>query len=340
MAESTPGTEAPRRSVFFCAVDSWACAWYRCYVPGVALMKLGYKVVMDEQIQGDDLETADVVVIQQPSKPEELAAIRVANETGQLSVAELDDDLWNVLPGNPSYGFWSRPDVKYLATACVQEAQLVTVPTHILAERIKPMNPNVRVLPNMLPSEGWEYPEPKEQREDKVVIGWAGSTSHVGDIALIDAVVQQILDRYPQVEFAIAGGPPVPELRQHPRVRPLKSTDILGYPKLLEKFDIGVIPLADTAFNRNKSDLKFVEYSALGMPSVVSRLEPYLRSVKHGENGFFAATPSDWLKYLSRLVEDVELRRSVGATAQEFARTRRIEHAIDKWVRAYGLAKL
>jgi glycosyltransferase involved in cell wall biosynthesis len=201
------------------------------------------------------------------------------------------------------------------------------------------MNPNVKVLPNMLPADGWDYPQPRVQREDKVVLGWAGSTSHGGDFRVIDGVVQQLLDRYPHVELVIAGGPPEQELAAHERIRYLEPTDIQHYPTLLEHFDVGLIPLADTAFNKSKSDLKFVEYGMLGIPSVASKLEPYERTVKNGENGFLATSPKDWLKYVTRFIEDVELRRTLGARAQEYARTRTIDHAIEKWERAYGLTR-
>ena len=57
----------------------------------------------------------------------------------------------------------------------------------------------VRVLPNMLPRETWEYPAPKEQSEDRVVVGWAGSTSHVEDVRIAMNVMPAIqLGRPPE----------------------------------------------------------------------------------------------------------------------------------------------
>lgn len=333
------GPKPLRQSVFYFVHDYWACGWYRCYTPGVALKELGYEVFLDENISGDAIGAGDVIVVQQPSGPHQLAAVRTANQVGKLSVVEMDDDVWNLAPANPGYEYWNRPEVKLNARACVVEAQLVTTPTRLLAEKLLTMNPNVKILPNMLPNDGWDYPEPNLQRNDKVVIGWAGSTSHGGDFRVLDGVLQQLLDRYPHVEFVAAGGPSVIDLQQHERMGHLKPTDIQHYPTLLEHFDVGVIPLADTVFNRSKSDLKFVEYARLGIPTVASKLEPYMHTVKHGENGFLAKSPKDWLKHLTRLIEDIELRRTIGARAQEYARTRTIDHAIEKWERAYGLTR-
>jgi glycosyltransferase involved in cell wall biosynthesis len=335
----TPEASRPRRRVSFCVNDYWGCGWYRCFVPGFALQRLGYEVILDKEISRIDVAGSDVLVVQSPSVERQLDAIRMANRAGVLSVVELDDDVWNLPPANPSHASWNRPGVLATTRACVEEAQLVTTPTHVLAEKLRTMNANVKVLANQLPPDDWDYPEPKVQREGGVVLGWAGSNSHAGDLRIVDAVVRQLLDRYPDLEVVIGSSPSVMELGEHERVRRIEETDIEGYPKLLEHFDVGMIPLADTAFNRNKSDLKFVEYSMLGIPSVASKLDPYARTVKHGETGFLASTPKDWLKYLSRLIEDVELRRTVGVRAQEYARTRGIDANIGRWVRAYGMAE-
>ncbi|NTU71283.1 MAG: glycosyltransferase family 4 protein [Coriobacteriia bacterium] len=329
-----------RQSVFFAVNDYWACGWYRCQVPGAALERLGYSVIVGHQITAHEIEVSDVVVTQQPSRSPQLSAIRAANAAGKLSVVELDDDVWNLVASNPGYEYWSRPDVRRFAHQCVEEAQLVTTPTHYLADKLRKINPNVRVLPNMLPPTGWDFPKPKAQREDKVTLGWAGSVSHAGDFRVVDSVIHQILDRYEHVDMVVAGGPELIDIHQHPRLRHIGATDIESYPTLLEQFDIGLIPLADTTFNRGKSDLKFVEYSMLGIPSIAAKLEPYEKTVKHGENGFLASSAKDWLKHLTRLVEDVELRRAIGAAAQAYARTRTIDSAIDRWERAYGLTRI
>jgi len=329
---------ASRTSVFFNARDTWACGWYRCYVPGVALKRLGYRVTLDAQLGAADIASHDVIVFQQPSSPAHLAAIRSANEQGKLTVVEFDDDVWSLSSANPAHAQWNRPDVRSAVQSCVSEAQLVTVPTHALAERMRAMNPAVRVLPNMLPAEGWDI-EREARPGDGLVMGWAGSQSHGGDFGVIDGIVQPLLERYPHLQMVIVGGPAAIELAPHERITRVPATDIEHYPQRLALFDIGLIPLADTTFNRSKSDLKFVEYGRLGIPTVASKLEPYLKTVKPAENGFLAKSPNDWLKHLTRLIEDEPLRRTLGSAAQDYARTRVIDAAIDRWERAYGLMR-
>ena len=324
------------KSILFFTDDWGACAWYRCYVPGVELKRLGYEVVLDQTLRPEDVDRFDVIVFQRKTDERSLEIIKVANSAGKLTVYEIDDDVWNVARTNPGAGTWTQTALSGLAR-CAGACQLVTTASEVLAQRLRRINPHVRVLPNSLPADSWDYPKPKEQREDRVVLGWAGSSSHVEDLRIISEVVQQLVERYPQVEFVFAGGPDDVPLTLGNRVRRLEATDIRRYPEVLEQIDVGVIPLQDTAFNRAKSDLKFVEYSMLGIPSVASKVEPYLKSVKHGENGFLAVNAKDWLKFLGRLVENVELRREIGARAQAFARTRTIDRTIAHWIRAYKL---
>jgi glycosyltransferase involved in cell wall biosynthesis len=326
------------RSVLYFSEDTWACGWYRCYVPGVELKKRGYDVVLDSTLQFEDIKRFDVIMFQRKFDPRALEAIQLANAFDKLTVYELDDDMWTLSPTNPAAPAWTH-DTLSGAVRCVRACKLVTTTTPVMADRLRRFNPNVVVVPNMLPLEGWEYPEPKEQREDRVVLGWAGSTSHYDDMRILEDVVPTLLDRYEQAEFVFVGGPKETPIAMRDRVSRLQATDIQHYPALIEQFDIGLIPLVDTAFNRAKSNLKFLEYSMIGIPSVASKVEPYVGTIRHAENGFLATNAKDWIKFASRLIEDVALRREIGAKAQGFARNRTIDKGIDKWIRAFQLAE-
>ncbi|MRR12221.1 glycosyltransferase, partial [bacterium] len=126
-------------------------------------------------------------------------------------------------------------------------------------------------------------------------------------------------------------------LPSHDHIRHISTVELDHYAELLAGFDIGIAPLIDNKFNSCKSDLKFLEYSKIGMPSVLSKVAPYMRSVRHGENGFLATNTKDWLKYLRTLIKDAELREAMSARAWEFAQGRLMSRNIEKWLRAYGL---
>jgi hypothetical protein len=104
--------------------------------------------------------------------------------------------------------------------------------------------------------------------------------------------------------------------------------------------DIFMAPLTDNLFNRCKSSIKYLEYSALGVPGVYSRLEPYNSVIKHGVNGLLASNDEEWRDCLVSLIENPELRQSIAtnATADLSSNWLLSEHA-SLWLSAYQEAR-
>jgi hypothetical protein len=135
------------------------------------------------------------------------------------------------------------------------------------------------------------------------------------------AVLNRCRDR---VRFLSVGVPLSPRLRSHPAVgeRETPRQVIRDYRKFVSfardlAIDVGIAPLTDNPFNRCKSDVKFQEYSALGIPAVYSDLPPYRDSVHHGINGYRAANTAEWVHNLNLLVESPDLRGHIRATAAQ-----------------------
>ncbi|MHB9003926.1 MAG: glycosyltransferase [Coriobacteriia bacterium] len=329
--------DAPAR-IQYCISSVNVCAWYRCITPGRALSELGHTVRVDVSLTQELVDAADIVVFQRLHEPGVLDAIRYARAAGKLTVYELDDDLWHIHRDSAAYGFYSRQGVLGVIEEAIRSCELVTTTTPALASRLRSLNRATRILPNMLPDEYWQFDEPVAQSDDRIVIGWAGSNTHLPDLKLLNGVMPQLLDRYQNLEFAWAGMSEMP-FPEHVRMRMVPGVPLEQYPGLLGQFHIGIAPVVDTVFNESKSDLKYLEYARRGIPVVASRAPSYEQSVVHGVNGFLASNAKDWLKYLIRLIEDVELRRQIGAKGMEFARARMISGNVRLWEEAYGLAK-
>jgi glycosyltransferase involved in cell wall biosynthesis len=311
------------------------CAWYRCYTPGGELKRCGHEVQVVERLVPQLADWADVVVFERRFDDEVVPAIQYCRSRGKIAVYEIDDDLWNIHPGNPARDTFSRPGVLPTIEEAIRACDFATTTTPLLAARLHSLNRDVRVLPNMLPDEYWRFDGPKEQSQDHVVIGWAGTATHAPDLALLEDTIPLLLDRYPNVDFVYAGSAEKPV--EHERVHRIPAVGFPQYPFLVSAFDIGLAPLQDTLFNRCKSDLKVLEYAMSGIPVVASKVEPYERSIEHGRNGFLARNGKDWLKQLARLIEDADLRTDMGRRAQGFAKRRLISREIGLWEKAYGL---
>ena len=85
-------------------------------------------------------------------------------------------------------------------------------------------------------------------------------------------------------------------------------------------FDIGLAPLADNVFNRCKSNIKWLEYSAYARAGVYADLEPYRDSVKHGNTGMLAGDdPQAWFNALEYLITHPAERKAMGRAARKEA---------------------
>lgn len=215
----------------------------------------------------------------------------------------------------------------------------VTVSTERLKNLYYSYNPNIQVIPNSIDFDLW--PANSRPNDGLIRLGLFGSNSHYGDWREIAEVMQRILKEFPNVRLCInpwfkaeaEQGKQFVELKsrrfQFPdyfeklglidnlQVELHEPCEIQLWPKWLaaKGIDIGLAPLADTAFNLAKSNLKYLEYSTLRIPGVYEKLEPYGNDVEHGLNGFLASHPADWYSCIKRLVQNADLRRTMGNRA-------------------------
>lgn len=86
--------------------------------------------------------------------------------------------------------------------------------------------------------------------------------------------------------------------------------------KELLSCDVGIMPLTDDAYSRGKCGAKLLQYMGAGLPAVASPVGANEDIICHGNNGFLARTQEEWVVALARLIEDVELRRQMGAAGR------------------------
>jgi len=190
-------------------------------------------------------------------------------------------------------------------------ADLVLTGNPELAAYARRWNANVTTFEGAL---DLAYYVPAERRDgDAVMIGWAGTDpANVADMPAVMARMPRDLD----VRFRIVGpegargvwGPRI-EHRRWSLEREVEN---------LRSFDIGVMPLGDTAYNRAKEGFKLKQYMAVGIPVVASPVGKNVELVQNGVNGFFARTEQEWAEKLALLARDRDLRRRMGAAGRCF----------------------
>jgi glycosyltransferase involved in cell wall biosynthesis len=313
------------------------------------LAKHGHEVTFRSQgDQGRDhgttvtsasLEGYDVIVGQRFNRTLYLDTWRRARTPLNRLVYETDDDVFHVTPVNWSaYHLYGQPGVRDAVTHMAEVADLITVTTAQLAGVMlaESGNPNIAVLPNSIP--GWVLDTVREPRA-RPAIGWMGGASHGQDVGLIISSVRRFLARFPGWDLQLCGTDYRPTFKAGEQAKfstwiPVFEEERRYFDTL--SFDIGLVPLALTEFDRSKSNVKVLEYAARGIPAVATDCDIYRSFIRHGENGFLVKAEHEWLKYLSMLAADDGLRAKMGETARQDARAWTIERTWKGWQDAYS----
>lgn len=319
------------------------CAFYRMLVPLEQLGRHGHDVTFASGSDKDpvtlsSLRGYDVIVSQRHLSHSSLESWRRARDPLTRLVYETDDDVFSITADNyQAYNLYNREDIRDAVMHGAEVADLVTVTTphlaRVMAEHTG--NQNVKALRNCIP--GW-LTEMNRAVRSRPAIGWQGGASHGVDVGLIASPVRRFLKRFPGWDLRLGGTDYRPTFKAGDRAVYSDWIPVYenaeGYFASVD-FDIGLAPLLDTEFSRSKSDVKVLEYGALGIPSIASDCEVYRNFITHGENGFLVRHDHEWLKYLSILASDDELRLKMGEAAREAARYRTIERNWQRWETAY-----
>jgi glycosyltransferase involved in cell wall biosynthesis len=250
------------------------------------------------------------------------ALVAEQRELGRRVVAALDDDL----PGaaaDPRVG----PAAAAAAEALVREADAVLVTTERLRERLAPLNPRIRVVPNALDERllAARAPRPRPDVFGKrpLVVGLMGTRSHDDDARVVREawplvlasgcdvrleLVGAVLDPQPWLELGGRLCEPPPTEQEYPLFMAWWTSEL--------DWDVGLAPLADTPFNATKSPLKVLDLAAAGAAGVFSRVPPYTEAVVSERTGLLVANePEAWAEAILRLAGDDKLRLRLARAA-------------------------
>jgi glycosyltransferase involved in cell wall biosynthesis len=324
-------THSSELAIVHYSADVWehVCPVLRVVGPA---QQAGWSLIHgNEWVQGswrfypERVEQGDVVLIQRDFPRHAEAYRDVIAKARALSkpvIYELDDLLTDLPEIHPDYERYMN--VRAAVLAAIVEADAVICSTPTIRNYVHTFNPNIWVFPNYLNENLWTL-QPMSSTASQVVeapliLGYLGARSHKPDLEMIVPVLERILEQYgKRITLRLWGMAPPPVLNDRENVEWL-DLGIVDYAQFSEYFskqkcDIFIAPLLDNLFNRSKSPIKFLEYSALGIPGVYSYLTPYENVVTHGENGFLAGSLEEWEQCLVKLIENADLRHRMGAAA-------------------------
>jgi glycosyltransferase involved in cell wall biosynthesis len=236
-------------------------------------------------------------------------AERLLRRRGLPYVFDFDDAVW-IRYRSPANSFWSYLRCPGKTATTCRLSHHVMAGNETLARYARQFAPSVSIIPTTIDTE--LYVPPPAKREPGLVIGWSGSYSTGQYLELVRAVLQRLARRF-RFRGVVVGAREFRVEGVDVEVRPWRAeTEVTD----LSDFDVGLMPLPDSDWERGKCGLKALQYMALGIPPVVSPVGVNSSIVIDGQNGLVARTESDWENALGRLLEDASLRKRLGHEAR------------------------
>jgi len=156
------------------------------------------------------------------------------------------------------------------------------------------------------------YPEgefvPKDKKRGEIRIGWQGGISHLGDWEEIKEPMAKVLADYPEVTLHIMGSYYRNQFKDfEDRITRYPWYPFKAYTYRLKTLglDGAIIPLENKPFNEYKSEVKFTEFTALGVPSVVKNMLPYSLVINEG-NSYPYKDNKEFEEQFRALIEDIK----------------------------------
>lgn len=324
-----------------------ACPFIRLHVPFKKLSKNGkyqFFVYGRELLPKLDMNNVinckifDVMVIQR-NNAYATELLKKAKKHGIKVVYEVDDDLVDLSPENPSYIYINEN--KENIVKLVENADKITVTTTELKNRFLDYGyDNVEIIRNYFIDELFPLNPFKNNETKFLKIGYFGTLTHDGDLELIHNVILRVKDYLLKeninVELEVVGGA-VNNAKDWYSVKklpfyPMPMSNFMKWLNNNVNWDVGIAPLVNNEFNKCKSELKYIEFSSLGVPVVASRIDGYEEAIDDGVDGYLATSENEWVSKLVTLLEDPVLRNGMVNNAHDnILKNYSLKSRVERW---------
>jgi glycosyltransferase involved in cell wall biosynthesis len=326
--------------VYFVGGQYMGCWYVRCLLPMIANGWLGNYWGLEKKIKPvemvrQEMSAADIIVFHRANTIGHHKTAMILKQMGKKIVFD-NDDTYIIDKSHAFYGLDERgfkentKKVNNIINNFIINSDLVTCSTEYLAKEYRKLNPNVKVLPNLVNPDDWD--KPLRNEGDKVRIGVVGSVAYYHDFQIVEDVLKK-LDNDPRVQLVLFGLNSKKQRetnkltnevhkREYSFWDTLKNTEHAPWCSMEDYFrvlnelrlDIMMIPRKDSYFNKCKSNVKFLEASMLEIPVITN----YFKDCPYEKDGDYLVWAKDWLKDLEKLIVDKKLRRDIGKKAKKY----------------------
>jgi glycosyltransferase involved in cell wall biosynthesis len=196
----------------------------------------------------------------------------------------------------------------------MKQADHIITCTPYLDKFVRQYNPNTTDISSTINTKTYQ-PVNTYQNDHKIILGWSGSHSTAKYLYLLKDVFIMLNQKVP-FKLLVMGA----------HSFEIEGVDIEVVPwseeaeiPTIQRFDIGLYPLPDEEWVHGKSGLKALQYMAMGVPTIASKIgEAIERVIADGESGFLVnGYKEEWREKLMLLIENPDLREKIGKSGRK-----------------------
>jgi glycosyltransferase involved in cell wall biosynthesis len=219
-------------------------------------------------------------------------------------IVDYDDAVFHNYDLNP------QPAKKLLADKIdkvMRSSALVVCGNTYLAERAHSTGARqVEIIPTVIDLKRYGVLSPV--LKEHIVVGWIGSPSTAKYLEMIAPALKALAEEFSFQLRVIGAQFSVPGL--YVDCRPWSEESEVSE---IQNFDIGIMPLIDSPWERGKCGYKLIQYMACGLPVIASPVGANRDIVGHGINGYLASSVDEWIDAFRALFSDSQNRFFMGA---------------------------
>lgn len=259
-----------------------ATSLYRAMGPFGRLSKsMELSLVFPPEVSWSTVAMVDVMFLQRPFTANHVVMAERARSSRVPLWIDYDDDLFAVPPENPTYGVYSHESTqKQVAKICAM-ADVITVSTETLKEKLKRLNKNIIVVPNALDDWLLEKRLPRREPREQLVF-WRGTSTHQKDLMEVSGELYEVATSEAAQKWSwqfMGYNPFWISERMGKNCIISDALDPLNYLQYLDKLSpaLMVVPLTFNDFNRAKSNIAWLEGSYAGAAVIAPDMPEFRR---------------------------------------------------------------
>ena len=266
-------------------------------------------------------------------------------------IYEIDDIIFKEdIPHYNKFRFaFEDPKIRQTSMEIMQTCNEITVTNKFMQDYYieKTGNKNVTVVPNFIPKfwmdRYFDFTKIKENYQKyrkKPRVVYCGSGAHFDienrikqkdDFYHVNDAIRKTVDKF---QWVFVGGFPITlkDLIQQKKIEYHEWTNLVDYPAYINSKNPTVFyaPLEDSNFNKAKSDLKFIEGCALGIPTICQDLCTYSTAFHKFKTG------DDLISKIEYLTNDYKKYIKEVKRARSYMKSRWMEDNINFYTELYS----